>query len=151
MGQGSNQRWKALRQAAGKTSLQSLEKNRGKKEGMGESRARKYCYLQKNRLLDGSGLPKLLGDQSSLKIQDFCLQRAPLPPWTTAQKPVHLAGAGRQIMCSCSRTIRLSKAWNQFFPTNSLWDGRTVSILRVRSNLSFPEAIYLFQWKQIFF
>ena len=45
----------------------------GEKEGTRESRARKYCYPQKNGLPDASGLPKLLGDQSSLKIQDFCL------------------------------------------------------------------------------
>ena len=72
MGQRSNQGRKALRQAAGKTGLQPLEKNGGEKEGTGESRARKYCYPQKNGLPDASGLPKLLGDQSSLKIQDFC-------------------------------------------------------------------------------
>ena len=151
MGQRSNQGWKALRQAARKTGLQPLEKN-GEKRKARESQGQESTIIpRKTACWMALVFLSSWGTSPASRSKISAYEGPCRTPWTTAQQPVHLAGAGRQIMRLCSRTIRLSKAWNQFFPTNSFWEGRTVSILRVRSNLSFPEAIYLFQWKQTFF
>lgn len=91
----------------------------GKKEGTGESRVSKYCYPQKNCLPDGSGLPKLLGGKSSLKIQDFHL-KGPAAPLNHSPAAGALSRAGRQIMHLCSKDNQTQQSVKSVFPTITL-------------------------------